>query len=113
MALFSDGPASTIEDLHGHDTQLLDVANVEGIDVTRKLTLAQEDLGLELRVLLARLSGSSDVGILGSGPGIDHVVVTPPLKLWHTYRALELVYRDAFNSQLNDRYAGKRDEYHE
>ena len=40
-------------------------------------------------------------------------MVTPPLKLWHTFRALELVYRDAYHSQLNDRYAGKRDEFHE
>jgi len=40
-------------------------------------------------------------------------VVTPPLKLWHIFRTLEMVYRDAYNSQLNDRYAGKRDEYHE
>ena len=41
------------------------------------------------------------------------VVVTPPLKLWHTFRTLEMVYGDAYNSQLNDRYAGKRDEFHE
>jgi hypothetical protein len=31
--------------------------------------------------------------------------------LWHTLRTLELVYSDAYNSQLNDRYAGKRDEF--
>ncbi len=40
------------------------------------------------------------------------VVVTPPLKLWHMFLSLEMVYRDAYNSQLNDRYAGKRDEFH-
>jgi len=38
--------------------------------------------------------------------------VTPALKLWHTYRALEMVYADAYNSQLNDRYGGKRDQFH-
>jgi hypothetical protein len=40
------------------------------------------------------------------------VVVTPALKLWHTFRSLEMVYSDAYNSQLNDRYAGKRDQFH-
>ena len=45
--------------------------------------------------------------------GCENVVVTPALKLWHTYRALEMVYGDAYNSQLNDRYAGKRDQFHE
>jgi hypothetical protein len=39
-------------------------------------------------------------------------VVTAPVKLWHIFLALELVYRDAYQSQLNDRYAGKRDEFH-
>src|SRR5689334_16859492 len=111
MALFNDGPVSSIEDLQGHDTQLLEVANTEGIDVTRKLTLAQEELSLELRVMLARISGPVELASTTSVPSLDHVVVTPPLKLWHTLRTLELVYRDAYNSQLNDRYAGKRDEY--
>ena len=36
---------------------------------------------------------------------LANVVVTPPLKLWHTYRTLEMVYRDAYFNQLNDRYA--------
>jgi len=104
MALFTDGPISNIEDLRGHDTQILEVANVERIDVTKKLVLAQEEVSVELTTLLRKVS---------RGPGIERVVVTPPLKLWHTYRALEMVYRDAFHSQLNDRYAGKRDEYRE
>ena len=113
MALFIDGPASTIEDLQGHDTQLLEVAHVEGIDVTRKLALALEEISMELRVMMARLNGPIDLGVTTTVPSLDHVVVTPPLKLWHTFRTLEMVYRDAYNSQLNDRYAGKRDEYHE
>jgi hypothetical protein len=112
MALFNDGSMSSIEDLQGHDTQLLEVTNTEGIDVTRKLALAQEEISLELRVLLARMNGPTVLGAAAGVPSLDHVVVTPPLKLWHTFRTLELVYRDAYNSQLNDRYAGKRDEYH-
>jgi hypothetical protein len=86
------------------------VATVEGIDVTRKLALAQEELGVEVAALLgqAMLSGQ-----LSAPPAIEQVVVTPPLKLWHIFRTLEMFYRDAYNSQLNDRYAGKRDEYSE
>lgn len=112
MALFNDGLMSGIEDLQGHDTQLLEVANTEGIDVTRKMVLAQEEISLEVRVLLARTSVPLALGTTANTPSLDHVVVTPPLKLWHTFRTLEMVYRDAYNSQLNDRYAGKRDEYH-
>lgn len=38
---------------------------------------------------------------------LSSIVVTPPLRLWHTFHALELIYRDAYNNQLNDRYLGK------
>src|SRR5689334_3245612 len=96
MALFIDGPISTIDDLTAQDTQLNDVASTEGIDATKKLELAQEELEIELTSLLGDVSG---------------VIVTPALRLWHTYRALTLVYSDAYYSQLNDRYKGKRDEY--
>ena len=44
MALFTDGPISSIEDLRGTTPQLLDVASAEGIDVTRKLALAQDEI---------------------------------------------------------------------
>jgi hypothetical protein len=112
MALFNDGLMSGMEDLQGHDTQLLEVSNTEGIDVTRKLALAQEEISLELRVLLARMNVPVGLAATANVPSLDPVVVTPPLKLWHTFRTLEMVYRDAYNSQINDRYAGKRDEYH-
>jgi len=111
MALFMDGPVSSIDDLAGQDSQLLDVANVEGIDLTRKLALAQEELALELDTLLTRLSYTEQPFWYTAGPKIGTVVVTTPLKLWHTFRALEMVYGDAYNSQLNDRYAGKRDQF--
>lgn len=103
MALFTDGPPATMEDLAAQDSQLLDVASSEGIDLTVKLGLTYEVIGIELEELLRR----------GSGFGLSHVVVTPAMRLWHTYRTLEFVYRDAYNSQLNDRYAGKRDQFRE
>jgi hypothetical protein len=112
MALFTDRAVTGIEDLRGHDSQILNVATVEGIDVTRKLALAHEELGIELAGLLDRQTvGPQDW--FRRPPAIQQVVMTPPLKLWHVYRTLEMVYQDAYNSQLNDRYAGKRDEYQE
>ena len=107
MALFTDGPAATMEDLTAQDAQLAYVASTEGIDVTVKLGLTHEAIGLELEELLGRASWQD------CRFRLSHVVVTPALRLWHTYRTLEFVYRDAYNSQLNDRYAGKRDQFRE
>ncbi|MBZ5724872.1 MAG: hypothetical protein LAP87_07725 [Acidobacteriia bacterium] len=112
MALFTDGAISGIEDLTAQDSQLLNVASTEGIDVTQKLAAAQEEIGLEMHTLLTRLSGMDQQFWLAAQPDLESVVVTPALRLWHTFRALELVYSDAYNSQLNDRYAGKRDQFH-
>src|ERR1700687_2669910 len=39
------------------------------------------------------------------------VAVTGPLRQWHIHKTLALVYRDAYNNQLNDRYQGKWTEY--
>ena len=110
MSLFTDCAVTSIEDLRGHDTQLLYVATVEGIDVTRKLALAHEELWIEVTGMLDR---SEVAGQPIAQVAVEQVVMTPPLKLWHIFRTLEMVYADAYNSQLNDRYGGKRDEYHE
>jgi hypothetical protein len=89
---------------------LLNVATIEGIDVTRKLAPALEQLSVEVTDVLYRLGLT---GPMTAAAGIRQVVATPPLRLWHIFRTLEMVYGDAYNSQLNDRYGGKRDEYHE
>ena len=102
MALFTDGPVSTLDDLAEQDSSVLDVASTEGIDVSRKLALAQDEVEMEVITLLPRV---------GVTAGLDNVVVTKPLRLWHTFHSLALVYRDAFYSQLNDRYQGKWEEY--
>jgi len=116
MALFTDGPASTIEDLSAQDSQILDVASVEGIDLTRKLALAQEATAIDLEARLGRETRMT-MGPCGCGTGIagpyrlENIVVTPALRMWHTYRTLEMAYGDAYYSQLNDRYAKKRDQF--
>jgi len=112
MPLFTDGPISSIEDLTAQDSQLPTVASVEGIDVTQKIAIAQEMVAMDLHTALNRFGSAGQLFWLAPQPNLDRVVVTPPLKLWHTARSLELVYADAYNSQLNDRYAGKRDQFH-
>ncbi len=112
MALFTDGPPSCIEDLSAQDTQLLEIANVEGIDVTQKLRLAHEEIGIQLYSLLAASNCVNQTAWLQPRPKLAVVAVTPPLKLWHTYRTLEMFYADAYHCQLNDRYAGRRDQFH-
>src|SRR5947209_2594078 len=99
MALFTDGTIAAADDLAGHDSAVLTVASTEGIDLTKKLSLAMDDLALELG------------NILPTTDKLDHVAVTPAVRLWHAFRTLELVYRDAYSNQLNDRYAGKRDQF--
>lgn len=107
MALFTDGLISSLGDLLAQDTQLASTAGVEGIDVTQKLTVAQEDIALEITTLLNRSQNGGDAFWLRAQPKLENIVVTKALKLWHTCHTLELVYSDAFSSQLNDRYAVK------
>ena len=108
MALFTDENIITLDDLAGQDSTILDLASSEGIDLARKLSIARDEVGAELDVML---NGSS----FGDERVPDHtsVVVTMPIRLWLTYYVLELVYRDAFNVQLNERYRGKRDQFHQ
>ena len=41
------------------------------------------------------------------------MVVSPQMKRWQALHTLALVYRDAYNNQLNDRYWNKWEEYRE
>jgi hypothetical protein len=67
---------------------------------------------VELTALLNRAGQGLTPGSI-SETNCNSVVVTPALKLWHTFRTLEMVYRDAYHNQLNDRFAGKRDSFKE
>lgn len=102
MALFTDGSISTLEDLRGYESAILEVASTERIDLTRKLLLAQEELETELTSLLQQQYERRDLG---------SVAVTRPLRQWHVFHTLTLAYRDAYNSHFNDRYLGKWKEY--
>ncbi len=102
MALFTDGAISGIEDLVAYESALLELAMTEQIDLTIKLGLAQDEVGIELEALLAGREGA---------PGLGNIVVTGPLRKWHVFQTLALIHRDAYHRQLNDRYLGKWKEY--
>ena len=110
MALFVDGPACTIDDLTNQDAGLLDVALGTNIDVTTKLRLAVEEIQTDLQLWLNRPRPTLEL-VWAPTLHIGQIVVTPPLKRWEAMHALALVYRDAYFSQLADRYQAKWQEY--
>jgi len=112
MALFTD-TISTIQDLMNQDSSVLTTAENENIDLNEKLTLAQQDLGIELTTLLQRSNTYDWQFWLQPNPQLNNIVVTPPLQLWDVYQTLMRVYQDAYYNQLNDRYKGKRDQFQE
>src|SRR5438477_6207249 len=101
--LFTDRPTITAQDLADHETVILDTANIEGISLTIKIGLATDEVGLQL------LSQFPQLGLVNIQ--LKNVVVTPALRLWVIFHTLEIVYRDAYHNQLNDRYKAKWDEY--
>lgn len=112
MALLIDGSLNDNEALRVYESGILDVAHVETIDLEAKLGLAAEEVSDEvLDVLLDHMTDPQGAGRRSAG--ISDVVVTPQMKRWHAVHTLEIVYRDAFNNQLNDRYLAKFQEYRE
>lgn len=109
MALYSDGYISSLSDLRDQETGLLDATHAEGVDLTTKLRLAQEEIGIEVVAFL--LEHGRGVSGDESLRQLRQVVVTPALKQWHTFHTLELAYRDLYFNQYNDRYAEKWKEY--
>ncbi|HYZ84805.1 MAG TPA: hypothetical protein VE621_10395 [Bryobacteraceae bacterium] len=106
MALFVDGPIASAEDLRRYESSILDVMSVEKIELGAKLDIAHRELAVELTAFLVRQET-----LTGSNRDLGHVVVTEALSQWHALHTLSLIYRDAYNSQLNDRYQGKWQEY--
>lgn len=110
MALFTD-VVSTIQDLMAQDSSVLATAQAENIDLNQKLTLAQQELGIELTTFLQRRNTYDWQYWLQPYLQLANIVVTPPLQLWNVFQTLTLVYQDAYFNQLNDRYQGKRDQF--
>jgi hypothetical protein len=113
MALITDGPISGLQDLQDQENAILDVAGLEKLDISAKMALAQSEIERELlKFLLQRPFRDYQIP-LRHQIGVGDVVVTTPLRQWHVLRSLALIYRDAFNNQLNDRYKGKWSQYEE
>jgi hypothetical protein len=110
--LLTDGNPNGTEDLRAYESAILSVANTEMIDLDIKLGLATEEVAQDvLDFLLNRSGGADPKAGTRRATGVSDVVVTRQLKRWHALHALEVVYRDTFNNQLNDRYKAKFFEY--
>src|ERR1700683_3160795 len=96
MTILSNGPPSSVDDMVAQDSFLLSVSSVEGIDATTKLQSAYNEVGIELLAIFTR-EASIYAPVLGEASlDTNHLCVTPALQLWHTFKSLELVYRDAY-----------------
>ncbi|HLH40487.1 MAG TPA: hypothetical protein VKX39_15155 [Bryobacteraceae bacterium] len=112
MALLTDGSPNTPEDLTAYESAILNVAATEAIDLGVKLSLATEEISEDvLDILLDHTRGYDPQSMVRRQIGVADVVVSPQMKRWHALHTLAMVYRDAFNNQLNDRYLPKWQEY--
>jgi hypothetical protein len=96
MALLVDGGIVPLSELRVYDSSVLDVASVEQVDLAAKLDLVQRQAVEDLSRALRRKAGP--------GFPVEQVVATESLRRWWAYLALELIFRDVYFSQLNDRY---------
>jgi hypothetical protein len=114
MALLTDGNPNDTLALQVYESAILNVAHVETIDLEVKLTLATAELTEDvLDILLDHARAFDPESSIRRTIGVSDVVVSAQMQRWHALHTLEIVYRDAFNDQLNDRYQAKFLEYRE
>jgi len=111
MALFTDGGITEVAELEAYDSALLRVSNAEGVDLTAKQRLAGSEIGIAIEEFLVRRTGLLPSSDPASGRALGNVVVTPPLKQWHTLLTLALVYGDVEGNHVKGRYAAKAQDY--
>jgi hypothetical protein len=112
--LLTDGDPNDTIALTVYESAILDVASVEAIDLDKKLTLATEEISEDVLDILLDHSRTVDpLTNIRRIIGVSDVVVTSQMKRWHALHTLAIVYRDAFNNQLNDRYQAKLAKYQE
>ncbi len=110
--LLTDGSPNTTTDLTVYESAILSVAATEAIDLGVKLGLATEEISEDvLDILLDHTRSYDPQSTLRRQIGVSDVVVSPQMMRWHALHTLAIVYRDAFNNQLNDRYLPKWKEY--
>lgn len=111
MALLTDGNPNDDDALRVYESEIFSLANVENINLNVKLRLATEEISFDvLNILLDHAPTTDPIGTVRRARGASDVVVTPQMRRWHAL-TLAIVYRDAYNNQLNDRYQVKWDEY--
>lgn len=119
MALFTDGPAATVDDLRRYDSSAGSLAHDAGINLDDKLAVAAEEVGQAIFYFLLSHSTPAFNGILTGPPGearrqrlgLSDVMVTPAVRRWTSLKALAGLYRDAYQSDVTDRYRKKWDEF--
>lgn len=111
MALLTDGNPNTIDDLRAYETGIVNVASVEGIDLDGKLAYATSEAEAEILAFLLREWTRDPQSAARRTLGVTTVAVTPPLERWHALETIALLYGEAYNNQLNDRYQGKWQQY--
>ena len=110
--LLTDGNPNDTMALTVYETAILNVAATEGINLDQKLRLATEEISeVVLDFLLDHTRMVDPLSNLRRTIGVSDVVVSAQMKRWHALHTLAIVYRDAFNNQLNDRYLAKWHEY--
>jgi hypothetical protein len=111
MLLTDGNPNDTIA-LVRYEMEILNLAATEGIDLDQKLGLATEEISQDvLEFLLDHTRMVDPLPNVRRTTGVTDVVVSPQMTRWHALHTLAIVYRDAFNNQLNDRYQPKWREY--
>jgi hypothetical protein len=122
MTLFTDGSPASIDDLRRYDSSAESLAHDAGINLDAKLSVAAEEVGQDVfSFLLFQSSPNGSGGSLfqNSVPGeatrqkigLSDVMVTPALRRWHALRTLAGLYRDAYCSDVTDRFRLKWEEY--
>lgn len=122
MTLFTDGSPASIEDLRRYDSSAESLAHEAGINLDAKLSVAAEEVGQDIFSFLLCQStpGGSGAGLFqNSVPGqagrqrigLSDVTITPALRRWHALKTLAGLYRDAYCSDVTDRFRLKWEEY--
>jgi hypothetical protein len=111
MALLTDGNPNTSDDLRAYETGIVNVASQEGIDLDAKLTYAADEIGAEILAFLLREWPRDPQSAARRSLRLTTVAVTLPLARWHALETIALLYGEAYNNQLNDRYQGKWQQY--
>jgi hypothetical protein len=102
--LFTDGYPARNEDLRIFESNINEVASVEGIDLDAKLEAAAEEIGDQIMAYLLQPGSGDPQASSRRWLGLTNLVVTPAMRRWHALHALAMTFRDAFHNQANERY---------